>query len=191
MQNITLYLLFLFIVTGLLFTGCGTEVEEPSEVGEPSVLEEMILEEVEEEVKTVEPVAEEVKVQTQPQTQTQTKSSSVSSDNSSDNDEPEDDSVYEDGTYQETGAYTNPAGPETIGVTLTIKDDVVTGVGIRKDGINETTKKFQTLFVDGISALVVGKGLDEIGTFSSVNGSSLTPKGFQDALEAIKVEAAG
>ena len=150
MQKTISYALYLFLVTGLLFTACSKE--------QPDAAREV---EVELDLKTGEQVVEEVV----------------------------DMSDYDDGTYSMDGSYTSPAGPETIGVTLTIADDVVTGVSIRKDATAEKTVKYQGLFADGISALVVGKTLDEIGPFSSVNGSSLTPRAFQQALDLIKAEA--
>ena len=43
-------------------------------------------------------------------------------------------------------------------------------------------------FKAGFSELVVGKPVDQV-SLSVVNGSSLTPKGFMDALAKIKAEA--
>lgn len=96
---------------------------------------------------------------------------------------------YLDGSYTETGAYQSPAGPENVKVVVTVSGDVVTGVTVTPMAVNETSVKFQGQFVAGINALVVGKKLDEIGGFAQVNGSSLTPKGFDSALAAIKADA--
>lgn len=163
MQKTITYALFLLLVTGA-FAACE-RIEEEVVVEDEAVLEEVVVEEE----RVIEEEAEE-------------EITSV--------EEPEDDSVYDDGTYTETGSYTSPNGPETIGVTLTIQDDTVTAVSIRKDATNEKSINFQTLFAAGISAEVVGKNLDEIGPFTSVNGSSLTPQGFALALAAIKADAA-
>lgn len=111
------------------------------------------------------------------------------SDESSGSDE-EESSVYEDGVYEANGAYVSPAGPETIGVSITVKDDKVTAVSLSNEATNEASINFQKLFIEGISAEVVGKPLDEIGGYSSINGSSLTPDGFDSALAIIKAEAA-
>ena len=151
MQKTILYALFLFLVTGLLFTACSKEEAEPESVNKV---------EVELETKVTEEAAVE-----------------------------EDASDYDDGTYSMDGSYVSPNGPETIGVTLTLEDDMITAVSIRKDATAEKSINYQSLFANGISALVVGKKLDEIGTFSSVNGSSLTPLAFEQALELIKAEA--
>jgi hypothetical protein len=47
----------------------------------------------------------------------------------------------------------------------------------------------QGKFKEGFEEAVVGKPLDEIA-LTVVNGSSLTPKGFMDALTKVKLEAA-
>ena len=51
------------------------------------------------------------------------------------------------------------------------------------------SKHYQGQFVEGISAVVVGKSLDELNV-GIVSGSSLTSGGFNAALELIKAEAA-
>lgn len=107
-----------------------------------------------------------------------------------DTDLDEESGIYEDGSYTATGSYASPAGPESVAVTLTVENDVVTGVSVVKNATNATSKQFQELFASGISAQVVGKSLDEIGDYSSVNGSSLTPNGFDSALASIKADAA-
>lgn len=97
---------------------------------------------------------------------------------------------YKDGTYSASGAYTSPAGPESVEVTLTLKDGAVTDVVFNGDSENEKSKFMQDKFGEGISAQVVGKSIDSLD-LAVVNGSSLTPKGFMDALEKIKQEAKG
>lgn len=97
---------------------------------------------------------------------------------------------YKDGTYSASGAYTSPAGPENVEVTLTLKDGSVTNVAFKGNAENEKSKFMQEKFGEGISAEVVGKSIDSLN-LAVVNGSSLTPKGFMDALEKIKQEAKG
>lgn len=99
-------------------------------------------------------------------------------------------SMYVDGLYSATGSYTAPSGTETVGVSLTVTDDVVTDVAIDEQAVNPTSQKMQALFADGISTLVIGKRLEDISV-SQVSGSSLTSKGFNQALEAIKAQAKG
>lgn len=95
---------------------------------------------------------------------------------------------YKDGEYSEMGGYTSPAGPEEIGVKLSIKDDVITAVTIEPKATHEFSVKWQGVFRDNVATAVVGKKLSEIN-LDKVAGSSLTPKGFNQALEKIKNQA--
>lgn len=97
--------------------------------------------------------------------------------------------VFVDGIYETTGSYQSPAGTESIVVTLTVEDDVVSTLEVQPQAVNPKSVNFQGLFTKGINELVVGKKLDEIEPFTQVNGSSLTPKGFAMALEDIKMQA--
>ena len=101
----------------------------------------------------------------------------------------EEQSVYKDGSYSAQGSYFNPAGGDSIGVTLMIDNDIVTSVTVTPNTTNETTKAFQERFRDGIGALVIDELADSIGDFSVVNGSSLTPNGFANAFATIKMSA--
>lgn len=98
-------------------------------------------------------------------------------------------SQYKDGEYTATGNYTSPAQQEEVEITLTLENGLVTDAVFNGKGVHETTKKMQGLFSQGFTEEVVGKPIDEIN-LTVVNGSSLTPKGFMDALEKVKEEAA-
>lgn len=98
------------------------------------------------------------------------------------------DQVYGDGTYTETGSYQSPAGPEEVGVTLTLEADVVSGVEVEPMPDNPTTTEYQGRFASGIADAVVGKKLDELSV-DKVAGSSLTSGGFNDAVDKIKSQA--
>ena len=97
---------------------------------------------------------------------------------------------YADGTYTALGEYTSPAGPEHITVTLTLKDGVITEVSSTEESENPKSQYMQKQFAEGVSTAVTGKSIDSLD-LAVVNGSSLTPKGFMDALEKIKAEAKG
>ncbi|OGK56510.1 hypothetical protein A3H83_01485 [Candidatus Roizmanbacteria bacterium RIFCSPLOWO2_02_FULL_39_8] len=71
---------------------------------------------------------------------------------------------------------------------MTLKDDIVASAQFTGLGTHTTTKRMQGLFKAGFSEKVVGKPIDSIA-LTVVNGSSLTPKGFMDALEKIKAQA--
>ena len=96
---------------------------------------------------------------------------------------------YADGTYSAQGSYRTPETVERIEVTLTLVDDVVTDVQVVGDPLAPESKNFQGQFIHGIADVVVGKKLDELQV-DRVAGSSLTSGGFDEALVAIKEEAA-
>lgn len=95
---------------------------------------------------------------------------------------------YKDGEYSAEGDYTSPGGAESMDVTLTLKNGVVTDANVVSNAERPISKQMQTKFIGGYKELVVGKKIDEIN-LSKVSGSSLAPKGFNDAVEKIKTEA--
>jgi len=96
---------------------------------------------------------------------------------------------YKDGTYEASADYQSPNGTETVDVTLTLADDVITDVKVVGHGDSPDSKRYQGEFIDGISDVVVGKNIDDIKV-DRVGGSSLTSGGFNDAVEEIKADAA-
>ena len=95
---------------------------------------------------------------------------------------------YADGTYTKVGSYQSPGGNETVTVTVTVKDEMIQSVNVVKGTDNETSERFQELFIDGIGSAVVGKNLSDVKV-GVVNGSSLTGDGFNKAIEEIRVSA--
>ncbi len=95
---------------------------------------------------------------------------------------------YKDGTYTETGNYRSPAGPESITVTLTLKDGTITDANVVDNATVPKSIRMQGQFTEGFKEQVVGKPIDEVA-LTVVNGSSLTPKGFMDALTKIETDA--
>ena len=98
-------------------------------------------------------------------------------------------SSYADGTYTAEGSYQTPESVETISVTLTLADGVVTDVEVTGDPQARETEQYQGAFIDGISEEVEGKALDDLNV-SRVAGSSLTSGGFNAAVDDIKEQAA-
>lgn len=96
---------------------------------------------------------------------------------------------YADGTYTAEGSYSTPESVETITVTVTLADDVVTAVEVVGEPQARESEQYQGQFIGGISAEVVGKSIDEVSV-TRVAGSSLTSGGFMQALEQIKADAA-
>ncbi len=96
---------------------------------------------------------------------------------------------YKDGDYTAVGTYTAPNGQETIGVNVTLKNNVITNVAVQAQSTQPQSKRFQDMFAENVQGAVVGKNISEIN-LKKVSGSSLTPKGFNDALNKIKTQAA-
>lgn len=95
---------------------------------------------------------------------------------------------YKDGTYDAQGNYISPGGAETVGVKLTIKNDIVIDAVFTPEATLPASVNFQGQFAAGYKEFVIGMKLDDINV-GKVSGSSLTPKGFNDAVAKIKVEA--
>lgn len=96
--------------------------------------------------------------------------------------------TYADGTYTAEGSYATPESVESITVTLTLSDGVVTDVAVSGEPTRSESRQYQGQFIGGIRDVVVGKPLDEISV-SRVAGSSLTSGGFTQALDEIKTQA--
>ena len=102
--------------------------------------------------------------------------------------EPDAAASYKDGTYTETGSYSSPGGRESIEVTVTLANDIITAASVKGDATSGESKEHQEDFISGYKTLVVGKDIDTV-SLSRVAGSSLTSNGFNTALKLIKVDA--
>jgi uncharacterized protein with FMN-binding domain len=99
-----------------------------------------------------------------------------------------DTSGFADGTYTADGGYVAPSGPETVTVTVTLADGVVTAVEVVGHASDPQAKSHQADFAGGIAAEVVGKSIEGLSV-DRVAGSSLTGAGFNTALDEIRSEA--
>jgi uncharacterized protein with FMN-binding domain len=95
---------------------------------------------------------------------------------------------YADGTYSATGNYRSPAGPESVEVSLTLANGVITDATFKGDATAPRSMQMQSQFAAGFKEQVVGKSIDSL-SLTVVNGSSLTPRGFMDAVSKIKAQA--
>lgn len=96
-------------------------------------------------------------------------------------------SGYVDGEYEAVGEYSG--GKKNIGVKLTLGDGVITDVEVTPTATIKISLGLQKRFAEAISETVVGHEIDSIH-LDKLAGSSLTTKGFNDAIEKIKQEAA-
>ena len=97
-------------------------------------------------------------------------------------------STYADGEYTATGSYTTPGGRESVTVTLTLGDDVVSAVSVDGSAEQGDSLRYQSEFIENIASQVVGVAIDDLDV-SKVAGSSLTSSGFNDAISQIAAEA--
>ncbi|TSD93597.1 FMN-binding protein [Gordonia rubripertincta] len=95
---------------------------------------------------------------------------------------------YKDGEYTAEGGYLSPGGPQKVGVTVTLSNDVITAVSVDTSQTKGPSVEYQGKFAGGISDVVVGKNINDIDV-DKVSGSSLTSGGFNEAIEKIKQEA--
>ncbi len=96
--------------------------------------------------------------------------------------------TYKNGTYSADGSYDSPGGPDSIGVTLTLQNDIVTNVSVTPNPGDRTSARYQNAFISGYKQYVIGKNISGLN-LGKVSGSSLTPIGFNNALTQIKAQA--
>lgn len=95
---------------------------------------------------------------------------------------------YKDGTYTAKGEYRVHAGPEEVQISVTLKDGVVTDTSFQGTPRLPMSQRFMDMFRENYKPLVIGKKLSEL-KLGKVSGSSLTPQGFNNAIEKIKQQA--
>lgn len=95
---------------------------------------------------------------------------------------------YKDGEYMQTGSYKSPAGMEEIDVKIVLTKNIVTSAEVTPKAENPISKAKQNAFANGYKEMVVGKNITDLNLVK-VAGSSLTPKGFNDAVAKIKAVA--
>jgi uncharacterized protein with FMN-binding domain len=97
-------------------------------------------------------------------------------------------SGYKNGSYSATGKYNSPGGNETVKVSLTLNNNIVTASDVEAGANDPTALSYQTIFIGGYKQYVVGKKINSID-LHNVSGSSLTSQGFNDALKQIERQA--
>ncbi len=97
-------------------------------------------------------------------------------------------STYKDGEYKAIGDYMSPGGAEQVGVDVTLKGGKIADITFTPKATRPNSVKFQGLFASGYKPMVLGKNIDDV-QLSEVSGSSLTPGGFNDAINKIKQQA--
>lgn len=100
-------------------------------------------------------------------------------------------SGYKDGTYTASASYSVPRGSNSIDVSVTVKNGVVTAVKATHgySASDRESGMYVDAFDSSINSSVVGKAIDSITSLSRVGGASLTTYGFDDALATIANQA--
>lgn len=81
-------------------------------------------------------------------------------------------------------SYMSPAGSETIKVSLTTKDGVITSVTATPLATNPISLKLQTAFAGDVSKNAVGKAIKGLKV-DTVSGASLTTAAFNEFLASV------
>jgi uncharacterized protein with FMN-binding domain len=97
-------------------------------------------------------------------------------------------SVYSDGTYTAAVNYSSPGGNEEIKVSIILQKDVVISATVNAEASDALSKNYQDRFIAVYKGYVIGKKINTI-KLSAVSGSSLTSKGFNEALQQIEKQA--
>ena len=95
---------------------------------------------------------------------------------------------YKDGSYSADGSYLVSDKQETIKLSLDISNNKITSASITPINVSHDSQFYINMFQQGFTSLVVGKNIDDVN-LTVVNGASLTPNGFNEALNAIKLKA--
>lgn len=82
-------------------------------------------------------------------------------------------------------SYKSPAGDDTMSVSVTTKDGVVTAVSATPEATNPISLQLQKAFADNVSGKVVGKSVKNLKV-DTISGASLTTKAFNDFLATVQ-----
>lgn len=95
---------------------------------------------------------------------------------------------YKNGAYSTTERYSAPDGSQSMDVTLTITDGMITESSVVPGSKNGDSRAWQDMFIKNYKTKVVGKNLADLNV-SKVSGASLTTRAFNNALNDIRTQA--
>ncbi len=96
---------------------------------------------------------------------------------------------YKDGSYTAQGSFDTPSGTEQIGVTVNLASNKITSVSVDDSSIySGTSFAYTERFINGLNSVIVGKNINTVNV-GRISGASLTPMGFNNALDTIKSQA--
>ncbi|HET9098493.1 MAG TPA: hypothetical protein VFN51_02650 [Candidatus Saccharimonadales bacterium] len=95
---------------------------------------------------------------------------------------------FKDGTYTAVGTYESPGGQESIMVSVTLKNNIVSDTSAKSGANDDIAMAYQSQFINGYKKQVIGKKISSLN-LTNVSGSSLTSQGFRDAIKQIEQKA--
>lgn len=114
--------------------------------------------------------------------------SSTTSDSTTTSTNIDPNATYKNGTYTASGSYSTPESTEDIEVTITVSNNKITEASVSQQASSRESRAYQADFASGYKSQVVGKDIATL-QLSRVSGSSLTPRGFNEALNIIRSQA--
>ncbi len=118
----------------------------------------------------------------------QAKPSPTPTNNSSDPALPVSPSGYRDGNYTASATYQSPGGNQEIKLNINLLDGKIMATSAEGDNKSSDSRFYQSSFIKGYKEKVIGKPIEKV-KLDHVGNSSLTPQGFNKALEDIKKQA--
>jgi uncharacterized protein with FMN-binding domain len=97
-------------------------------------------------------------------------------------------SGYRDGTFSATSSYYVPHSNETINVSLTLQNGVISNAAIINSEGDDQSARYQQDFATVYKSYVVGKKISDL-QIGVIAGASDTSQGFNDALSQIASKA--
>lgn len=97
--------------------------------------------------------------------------------------------AYPDGTYTAIGTYEPHGFPTDIEVVVQLENDSIVASDVTLKSNNPTSIRVTKKFLDNYKPMVIGKPIQRL-ELGAISGSSLTPKGYNQALRKIETYAA-
>jgi len=115
-------------------------------------------------------------------------SSPISTNNTTTSSSSQSASNYKDGTFSASSSYIVPHGNESIQVSVSLQNGVITNASVQNSEGDRESAQYQEEFAAEYKSYVIGKKLDGLN-LDVVSGASDTTQGFNDALSKIAAKA--
>ena len=82
----------------------------------------------------------------------------------------------------------SPGGYDQLGVSVTLQNDIITAATVTNMAGDGRSSRYQNAFIGGFKPYVIGQNIASVN-LTYVSGASLTPQGFNDAIQQIMTQA--